>query len=96
MSAGFHAAARHRYDGTNSADLAAGVRALVAELRAFRPFADASCDVDGAAFVDRPVAQAFVSNLPFFGFGFHVDPVADPSDGRARGDRPRRTVRDAT
>ena len=24
----------------------------------------------------------FLSNLPFFGFGFHVDPVADPSDGR--------------
>jgi diacylglycerol kinase (ATP) len=23
-----------------------------------------------------------LSNLPFFGFGFHVDPVADPSDGR--------------
>src|SRR5688572_9799224 len=26
VSAGFHAAARHRYDGTNSADLAAGLR----------------------------------------------------------------------
>jgi diacylglycerol kinase family enzyme len=82
VSAGFHAAARHRYDGTNSADLRAGVRALVAELRAFRPFA-MELQVDGTAFIDRPVAQAFVSNLPFFGFGFHVDPVADPSDGRA-------------
>jgi diacylglycerol kinase family enzyme len=82
VSAGFHAAARHRYDGTNSADLAAGVRALGAQLRAFRPFAMA-LEVDGAQFVDRLAAQAFVSNLPYFGFGFHVDPVADPSDGRA-------------
>jgi diacylglycerol kinase (ATP) len=82
VSAGFHAAARHRYDGTNSADLRAGVRALVAELAAFRPFA-MDLHVDGAAFVERPVAQAFVSNLPYFGFGFHVDPVADPADGRA-------------
>jgi diacylglycerol kinase family enzyme len=82
VSAGFHAAARPRYDGTNSADLAAGVRALIAELRAFRPV-DMELQVDGAAFVDRPVAQAFVSNLPFFGFGFHVDPAADPADGRA-------------
>ena len=82
LSAGFHAAARHRYAGTNSADLAAGIRALGAQLRAFRPFA-MELQVDGAAFIDRPAAQAFVSNLPYFGFGFHVDPVADPSDGRA-------------
>jgi diacylglycerol kinase (ATP) len=82
VSAGFHAAARHRYEGTNSGDLAAGVRALAAELRAFRPFA-MELEVDGAPFVDRPVAQAFVSNLPFFGFGFRVDPFADWSDGRA-------------
>jgi diacylglycerol kinase family enzyme len=80
VSAGFHAAARHRYRGTNSADLSAGVRALVDELRAFRPF-PATLGVDGATLVDRPVAQAFVSNLPYFGFGFHVDPVADWSDG---------------
>ena len=32
VSAGFHAAARHRYTGDNSADLTAGVRALAAEL----------------------------------------------------------------
>src|SRR5215218_11252813 len=36
VSGGFHAAARHRYRGENSADLAAGVRALVSELAAFR------------------------------------------------------------
>jgi diacylglycerol kinase (ATP) len=81
ISAGFHAGARHRYDGTNSADLAAGVRALAAELRAFRP-REVGLSVDGAPFFAGPAAQVFLSNLPYFGFGFHVDPVADPSDGR--------------
>jgi diacylglycerol kinase family enzyme len=81
VSAGFHAAARHRYDGTNSGDLVAGVRALVAELAAFRPYRVA-LGVDDAAPVDGTAAQVFLSNLPYFGFGFHVDPDADPSDGR--------------
>ena len=81
VSAGFHAAARHRYDGTNSADLVAGIAALAAELRSFRPH-EVGLRVDGVPFVDRPAGQVFLSNLPFFGFGFHVDPVADPSDGR--------------
>ena len=27
-------------------------------------------------------AQVFLSNLPYFGFGFLVDPGADPADGR--------------
>jgi diacylglycerol kinase (ATP) len=81
VSAGFHAAARHRYDGTNSADLAAGVRALAVELRAFRP-GHVALRVDGAPLFDGAAAQVFLSNLPYFGFGFHVDPLADPSDGR--------------
>ncbi len=81
VSAGFHAAARHRYDGTNSADLAAGLRALAAELRAFRP-SPVGLRVDGAQMFAGPAAQVFLSNLPFFGFGFRVDPIADPSDGR--------------
>ncbi len=81
VSAGFHAAARHRYDGTNSADLAAGLRALAAELRAFRP-SPVGLRVDGAQRFAGPAAQVFLSNLPFFGFGFRVDPIADPSDGR--------------
>ena len=80
VSAGFHAAARHRYDGENSADLVAGVRALAAELRAFRPSAVA-LRVDGTQLFAGPAAQVFLSNLPFFGFGFRVDPIADPSDG---------------
>src|SRR5215207_9187421 len=36
VSAGFHAAARHRYTGVNSADVTAGARALVAELARYR------------------------------------------------------------
>ncbi len=81
VSAGFHAAARHRYNGTNSADLAAGVRALAAELAAFRP-QTVALRADGAPLFAGPAAQVFLSNLPYFGFGFNVDPVADPSDGR--------------
>ena len=81
VSAGFHAAARHRYNGTNSADLAAGVRALAAELHAFRPHA-VDLRADGAPLFAGPAAQVFLSNLPFFGFGFRVDPLADPADGR--------------
>jgi diacylglycerol kinase (ATP) len=81
VSAGFHAAARHRYNGTNSADLAAGVRALAAELAAFRP-QTVALRTDGAPLFTGPAAQVFLANLPYFGFGFHVDPVADPSDGR--------------
>jgi diacylglycerol kinase (ATP) len=81
VSAGFHAAARHRYTATNSGDLAAGLRALVTELAAFRPHRVA-LDADGATAFDGTAAQIFVSNLPYFGFGFRVDPVADPSGGR--------------
>jgi diacylglycerol kinase (ATP) len=81
VSAGFHAAARHRYRGENSADLAAGVRALVAELAAFRPH-DVALRLDGARAFDGPAAQVFLSNLPLFGFGFQVDPMADHADGQ--------------
>jgi diacylglycerol kinase (ATP) len=81
VSAGFHAAARHRYTGENSADLAAGARALVAQLAAFRPH-EVSLRTDGAPAFAGSAAQVFISNLPLFGFGFHVDPMADPADGR--------------
>src|SRR5215213_3787555 len=81
VSGGFHAAARHRYRGENSADLAAGVRALVSELAAFRGH-HLALTADGAPAFDGPAAQVFLSNLPLFGFGFRVDPMADPADGR--------------
>ena len=81
VSAGFHAAARHRYNGKNSADLVAGIRALAAELHGFRP-RTVALYTDGTRCTTAPAAQVFLSNLPFFGFGFHVDPIADPADGR--------------
>ena len=81
VSGGFHAAARHRYTGENSADLAQGVRALVSELAAFRPH-HVALRADGARAFDGPAAQVFLSNLPLFGFGFRVDPMADHADGR--------------
>lgn len=81
VSGGFHAAARHRYRGENSADLAAGVRALVSELAAFRTHR-VRLRADAERVFDGPAAQVFLSNLPLFGFGFEVDPMADPSDGR--------------
>ena len=81
VSAGLHAAARHRYRGEKSADLAQVVRALVTELAAFRPHRVA-LRLDGVRAFDGPAAQVFLSNLPLFGFGFQVDPMADPADGR--------------
>ena len=55
------------FTGVNSADLTAGVRALAAELLAFRPH-ELSLRADGAPLFGWPAAQAFVSNLPFFYF----------------------------
>jgi diacylglycerol kinase (ATP) len=81
VSAGFHAAARHRYTAENSADLRAGARALVAQLAAFRPH-EVTLRADGAPAFAGSAAQVFLSNLPLFGFGFRVDPLADPADGR--------------
>jgi diacylglycerol kinase (ATP) len=80
VSAGLQADARARYDAPNSADLFAGARALLAAVHGFRPYA-AALFVDGEAAHPGPAAQIFLSNLPFFGFGFRVDPLADPSDG---------------
>ena len=36
----------------------------------------------GGVLRSRAAAQLFFSNLPYFGFGFEVDPGADPADGR--------------
>lgn len=81
VSAGFHAAARHRYRGENSADLTAGVRALAEELWSFGE-RRVNLWADGMPRYLGPAAQVFLANLPYFGFGFQVDPHADPSDGR--------------
>jgi diacylglycerol kinase (ATP) len=90
VSAGFQAEARADYQADNSADLKQGVRALLRALRRYRPYT-ASVDLVGQRPTNSTVggrlrseraAQLFLSNLPYFGFGFEVDPGADPADGR--------------
>jgi membrane protein DedA with SNARE-associated domain/diacylglycerol kinase family enzyme len=81
VSAGFQAEARSGYDAENSADLVQGLRALVRAVRRYRPYS-ASVDLGASAMRSRDTAQIFLSNLPYFGFGFEVDPGGDPSDSR--------------
>ena len=81
VSAGFQAEARAGYDAENSADLWQGVKALVRAVRRFRPYG-ASVELGDRRLRSSEAAQLFFSNLPYFGFGFEVDPGADPSDGR--------------
>ncbi|MGH2744239.1 MAG: diacylglycerol/lipid kinase family protein [Thermoleophilaceae bacterium] len=81
VSGGFQAAARAYYSADNSADLRQGLRALVRALRRYSPFR-ARVELDDAPLGSSGAAQLFLSNLPYFGFGFEVDPGADPSDGR--------------
>ena len=81
VSAGFQAEARAGYDGDNSADLRQGVAAFLRALLHYHPYA-AAVRLSGGLLRTRSAAQLFFSNLPYFGFGFEVDPGADPSDGR--------------
>ena len=81
FSAGFQAAARSRYTADNSADLGAGVVALLRALATHRPYA-AELEVDGEA-LSLATSQLFISNLPLFGFRFRVAPGARPDDGEA-------------
>jgi membrane protein DedA with SNARE-associated domain/diacylglycerol kinase family enzyme len=81
VSAGFHAEARAGYEAENSADLWQGVKALVRAVRRYRPYG-ATLELGFRRLRSSQAAQLFLSNLPYFGFGFEVDPGADPSDGR--------------
>jgi membrane-associated protein len=81
VSAGFQAEARADYRADNSADLWQGVRALLRAVRRFHPYS-AALRLDGRGLSSRSAAQVFLSNLPYFGFGFEVNPGADPADGR--------------
>jgi diacylglycerol kinase (ATP) len=81
VSAGFQAEARADYQAENSADLKQGVRALLRALRRYSPYR-AAAELDGKRLRSDRAAQLFLSNLPYFGFGFEVDPGADPADGR--------------
>ena len=81
VSAGFQADARAGYDSDNSADLRQGVAAFLRALVRYRPYA-AAVRLSGGVLSSGSAAQLFFSNLPDFGFGFEVDPGADPGDGR--------------
>src|ERR687895_174724 len=94
VSARFQAEARSGYQAENSADLMQGLTALVRAVRRYRPYS-ACVELSTSRLRSSDAAQLFLSNLPYFGFGFEVDPGADPSDGRleailieARGPRP--------
>ena len=80
VSAGLQADARSRYDGENSGDVRGGVHAFTSALREFQPY-DVALHADGGFEFEGGAAQVFLSNLPYFGFGFHVDPRARPRDG---------------
>jgi diacylglycerol kinase (ATP) len=79
LSAGLQADARSRYSGENSADVRGGVQAFASALREYHPF-DVALHADSVEY-EGPAAQVFLSNLPYFGFGFRVDPLARPRDG---------------
>jgi membrane-associated protein len=81
VSAGFQADARADYRAGNSADLRQGLRALLRAVRRYTPYS-ARVDLDATRLRSDDAAQLFLSNLPYFGFGFEVDPGADPADGR--------------
>jgi membrane-associated protein len=81
VSAGFQAEARSGYDAENSGDLVQGLRALLRALRRYTPYR-AGVELEDSRLGSADAAQLFLSNLPYFGFGFEVDPGADPSDGR--------------
>ena len=79
VSVGYHALARANYHGTNSADMAAGIKAGVGALARFEPITIA-IETDGDLEVLK-LSQLFVANFPLFGFGLNVAPGADPTDG---------------
>lgn len=79
VSVGFHAQARARYRGVNSADTKAGVAAAFAALARFEPVSLA-LEIDGDLEVRR-VSQLFVVNFPLYGPRLSVAPSADPTDG---------------
>jgi diacylglycerol kinase (ATP) len=80
VSAGLQADARSRYTGVNSGDVRGGAHAFASALREYRPW-EIALRTDGAEAFEGQAAQVFVSNLPYFGFGFRVDPLAEPRDG---------------
>jgi membrane-associated protein len=81
VSAGFQAKARDGYTADNSADLLRGLRALAGAVLRYSPY-NVRVRLDDIELGSKRAGQLFLSNLPFFGFGFEVNPGADPADGR--------------
>ena len=81
VSAGFHAAARHRYTGENSADLAAGAGRSSPSWPPSGRIASRFAPTAHRCSTARP-RRSSSRTCPLFGFGFEVDPMADPADGR--------------
>lgn len=80
VSAGLQADARGSYEGENSAQLLAGLRAAAGAILRYRPY-EVELEVDGRPAFAGPVGQLFVANLALFGFGFAVNPAARATDG---------------
>ena len=80
VSAGLQADARSRYSAENSGDVSGGAQAFAAALREFQPY-ELALRADGSPAYEGAAAQVFLSNLPYFGFGFRVDQLAEPRDG---------------
>ena len=80
VSAGFQADARSRYVSDNSADLRQGVQLLTGAIARYAPYR-VDMTLDDRRIATSAGAQLFLANLPFFGFGFEVNPGGDPRDG---------------
>ncbi|MBW8060235.1 MAG: hypothetical protein FVQ78_07870 [Solirubrobacterales bacterium] len=80
LSGGLQADARAAYSGENSGDLRAGIGALVAALLRYHPYRTELL-ADGVPVYTGCAAQVFLSNLPYFGFGFPINPAAHHADG---------------
>jgi diacylglycerol kinase family enzyme len=78
LSVGFLAQARVRYQGRNSADVLAALRAGAGALAAFHPLGVRVTSANGRE--ELALAQLFVANLPLYAFGLEVAPHADPED----------------
>jgi diacylglycerol kinase (ATP) len=68
------------YRADNSAALAHGLAVGISALRKFRPI-EVVITRNGEQKEER-IAQLFAANLPFYGFGLHVAPGAEPDDGQ--------------
>jgi diacylglycerol kinase family enzyme len=79
VSVGFHAQARARYRGVNSADTAAGIAAALTAFARFEPVSVA-LELNGDLELRR-LGQLFVLNFPFFGPRLPVARGGDPGDG---------------